>query len=68
MSNFVTAAVVVVGEMLTVVPEIEVMVVFAGIPVPVIAIPATKPEGSETVKLETPEAAIADLSTCDAAV
>ena len=49
------------GDMVKVDPEIEAMVVLPAIPGPVSFMPGTKPEGSETVNVVTPEAAEATL-------
>lgn len=56
------------GVMVKVDPEIEAMVVLPAIPGPESFIPGTKPEGSETVKVVSPEAAVATLPACEAAV
>jgi len=52
----------------TVVPEIELIVVLAGIPVPVMVMPGTKPEVSEIVMDVAPEAAVAARPAIDAEV
>jgi hypothetical protein len=55
------SAAVVAAERVTVVPEILAIVVLAGIPVPVMAIPGTKPATSaaDMVSVREPEAAVA---------
>ena len=55
-------------EILTVVPEIEEIVVPEGIPVPVMVMPGTKPEVSEMVMDVAPEAAEAARPAIDAEV